>query len=256
MRIRLIGSFLLLPLLPIAATAANSVVSLSHYDERAPDFTGMQREGVDAVIHEATYPAFDCDSKYAARQSEAARVGLLWGAYHFANASDGRKQADHFLDFVAAGRKQGDRSSKSAGVLLILDAEQNTHYPGGTMQVQQSIRFIERVRERTGIYPGVYSNENWVKRLFDSPDVDAAARQTLSKCWLWIANYHKPPAATAPWARWMLWQYTGDGICELPRSQYPTSVANMRKVERTTFPGDRASLRRFWAEHSWHPEGT
>jgi lysozyme len=253
MNLRLIRSFLMLLAIPGVASAANCVVSLSHYDERTPDYAGMQREGVDAIIHEATYPAFDYDSKYAARQNAAARAGMLWGAYHFANASDGRKQADHFLDFVAF-KARG--SSPSSGVLLILDAEQNTHYPGGTMPVQQSIRFIERVHERTGIYPGVYSNENWVRKLFNSSNLDAASRQTLSKCWLWIANYHVPPAATAPWARWSLWQYTGDGICGLPRSRYPTSVANMRNVERTAFPGDRAALRRFWSEHSWRPEGT
>ena len=246
------GCLLFFPVFSLIAAAANSVVSLSQYDEIAADFAGMQREKVDAVIHEATFPPFVCDPKYAARQRAAARAGVLWGAYHFGNATDGRRQADHFLDFVAA---KHFRDNGSSGVLLVLDAERNTHYPGGSMQVQQAVRFIERVHDRTGIYPGVYSNENWIKRLFNGPNVDDASKRTLSKCWLWIANYHYRPVATAPWKRWTFWQYTGDGVCKLPRSRYPTSVCHHRNIERTTFAGDRAAMRRFWAEHAWHPSG-
>jgi lysozyme len=238
-----------------AGDAANSVLSLSHYDERALDFPEMQREGLEGVIHEATYPAYENDSRYALRQAEVARAGLRWGAYHFGNSNDGRRQADHFLDFVSAEWAQG-AAAKPSGVLLVLDAEQNTHYPGGSMPVEQALRFIERVRERTGLYPGLYSNENWIKRVFNNPAVDSAARQVLGKCWLWIANYHVQPASTAPWARWTLWQYTGDGICGLPRSRFPTTCGNYRNAERTIFSGDRSTLRHFWAEHSWLPDHT
>jgi hypothetical protein len=119
------------------------------------------------------------------------------------------------------------------------------------MRVEQAVSFIRRVHERTGIYPGVYSNENWVKELFGNPSVDAASRATLNKCWLWIANYHYQPASTGPWPKWMLWQYTGDGRCQLPRALYPTAVANIPRVERTIFNGSRAALRGFWAKHAW-----
>jgi lysozyme len=237
-----------------AGDAANSVLSLSHYDDRALDFTEMQREGLEGVIHEATYPSYDHDSRYALRQAEVARVGLRWGAYHFGNSDDGRRQADHFLNFVSTEWVQG--GSRPSGVLLVLDAERNTHYPGGSMPVDQALHFIERVRERTGLYPGLYSNENWIKSVFDNPSVDLSERQILSKCWLWIANYHKQPVSTAPWAQWTLWQYTGDGVCGLPRYRFPTTCGNYRNAERTIFSGDRLTLRRFWNEHSWLPGRT
>src|SRR5271155_683564 len=115
-----------------AGDAANSVLSLSHYDERSLDFPEMQREGLEGVIHEATYPSYDHDSRYALRQSEVARAGLRWGAYHFGNSNDGRRQADHFLDFVSMEWAQGGSVVRPPGVLLVLDAEQNTHYPGGS----------------------------------------------------------------------------------------------------------------------------
>jgi lysozyme len=254
MSIRILGCALILLALTLAARADNSVLSLSHYDEKSLDFSSLQRSGLEGIIHEATYPAYDHDAKYAYRQAEAMRAGLLWGAYHFANGSDGRKQADHFVDFVSAEWIHGHNPAQPSGVLLVLDAEQNTHYPGGNMRVDQAVRFIERVHERTGVYPGLYSNENWLRRVFNDPTISDSSRETLRKSWLWIANYHKPPAATAPWPRWTLWQYTGDGVCNLPRSSYPTSFCGLRKVERTIFSGDRTSLRHFWAEHSWLPQ--
>jgi len=254
MSLRYAGSVLTLLALTLAAQAENSVLSLSHYDERTSDFSGLQRSGLGAIIHEATYPAYDYDSKYAYRQSEAMKAGLLWGAYHFGNGSDGRKQADHFVNFVSAKWTSGHNPAQPAGVLLCLDAEQNTHYPGGNMNVDQAVRFIDRVHERTGLYPGLYSNENWLRKVFADPAISASSRETLGNCWLWIANYHKQPVVSGPWSRWTLWQYTGDGVCQLPRKSYPTSFGGMRKIERTIFSGDRASLRRFWADHAWLPE--
>src|SRR5207249_4701806 len=126
-------------------------------------------------------------------------AGLLWGAYHFGNGTDGTRQADHFLDVVRAGM---DSSAPKSGVLLILDAEKNTHYPGGTMRVQQAISFIRRVHDKTGLYPGFYSNETWIKTLFNDPSLDSSSRETLNKCWLWIANYHFQPVFTGPWNKW------------------------------------------------------
>ena len=254
MSLRHAGSALILLALTLRAQAANSVLSLSHYDERVSDFPGLQRSGLDAIIHEATYPASDCDPKYAYRQAEAMRAGILWGAYHFGNGTDGRQQADHFINFVGSKWATGHNPADPQGVLLVLDAEKNTHYAGGNMNVDQAVRFIQRVHERTGTYPGLYSNEYWLKKVFADPSVSASSRETLKKCWLWIANYHKPPASTSPWDRWMLWQYTGDGVCELPRKSYPTNFGGMRKIERTIFSGDRSSLRRFWAERAWVPE--
>src|SRR2546428_603269 len=82
--------------------------------------------------------------------------------------------------------------------------------------------FVERMRERTGEYPGLYSGEYHLRQVLNSPKVTTAQRAMLTKCWLWIANYHYEPRATAPWDFWHLWQYCGDGKCDLPRAAYPT----------------------------------
>jgi lysozyme len=243
-------------LLPVSAFCGTSVVNMSHYDMMRPDFDTMKRQGIIGVIHEATYPAFQRDAKYLDRQMGALRAGLLWGAYHYANASDPIRQADHFLSVVSNAWAQANPVTRpSAGVLLVLDFEKNGHYPGGTMRPDQAVAFIERIRERTGVYPGVYSGEYHLSQVLNSPRVTPAQKRTLTNCWLWIANYHKEPRATAPWNYWALWQYCGDGKCDLPRSAFPRRIANIAKPELNVFRGDRNSLQDFWQRRGWDPAG-
>ena len=84
----------------VCAFASNSVVNLSHYDFMRVDLR-MKSEGIVGVIHEATQPRFDRDSYYGSRQDAATRAGLLQ-AYHFGDATDPVRQADHFLTTVAS----------------------------------------------------------------------------------------------------------------------------------------------------------
>jgi hypothetical protein len=51
-----------------------------------------------------------------------------------------------------------------------------------------------------------------------------------------------------------MWQYTGDGKCDLrPRSSYPIRAANIPKAERNIFRGSDAALEAFWQDHAWQP---
>src|SRR5262249_36591763 len=143
----------------------------------------------------------------------------------------------------------------SAGVLPVLDFEKNGHYPGGTMRADQAVAFVERIRERTGVYPGIYGSEYYLRQTLNSPKVSPVQKKILTNCWLWIANYHYQPRTTAPWGYWALWQYCGDGKCALPRSAYPISVANIRKAERNIFRGSTADLQDFWQRRAWNPAG-
>lgn len=242
--------------LMFAAHAANSVVNLSHYDLMRVDFEAMRAQGIIGVIHEATYPRNVRDEKYVARQAEATRAGLLWGAYHYANASDPVSQADFFLNTVRSAWNAAAPGSRPSGILLVLDMEQNRHYPGGTMRVDQAVTFIQRIRQRAGVSPGFYSGENRIRAILNGPKVTAAQKAELRSCWLWVANYHKLPSAITPWSSWALWQYTGDGVCDLqPRSQFPKGVANIPRAERNMFHGSPADTRAFWESNAWHPGG-
>ena len=247
--------FLLL-VLPVCAFASNNVVNLSHYDLMRVDFVGMKQEGIVGVIHEASFPRYQRDAYYAARHAAANRAGLLWGAYHFGDATNPIRQADHFLSVVAGSLPHTGPEERPATVLLVLDFEKNGHYPGGTMSVDQAVAFVERIHERTGNYPGIYCSEYRIRQMLYSPKVSSAQRRALANCWLWVANYHFEPRNTAPWSRWHLWQYTGDGKCDLrPRGSFPKSVANVRKAERNIFRGNNAALEEFWLTHAWRPQG-
>ena len=251
---RLLLPFCLLLAFSLPASAgSNTVVNLSHYDLMRVDFSAMRAQGIVGVIHESSYPPGTQDEKYFVRQEAAVRAGLLWGAYHYANASDPARQADFFLDTVERAWKRADHRPEE--VLLVLDFEKNGHYPGGTMRVDQAAQFIERVHQRTGKYPGLYSGENRLRAVLGSSAVTPAVRGTLERCWLWVANYHYQPGALGPWSEWMLWQYTGDGVCDLPRASYPKNIANVRNAERNIFRGSPEQAREFWKRHGWAPGG-
>ncbi len=162
--------------LPVSAFATNAVVNMSHYDLMRADFGRMKYEGIVGVIHEATYPAFVRDSYYASRQQAATRAGLLWGAYHYANSGDPVRQADHFLNVVKSAWSQADPASRPSGILLVLDFEKNGHYPGGSMRIDQAVAFAERIKERTGKYPGIYSGEYHIRQAVNGRRLSAAQR--------------------------------------------------------------------------------
>src|SRR5947199_6850716 len=125
--------------LPACAFAGSNVVNLSHSDMMRPDFAAMKREGIIGVIHEASYPRLERDAKYLDRQMGALQAGLLWGAYHYGDATDPVRQADHFLNVVASAWAQARSTARSPGVFLVLHSEKNGHYPGGTMRVDQAV---------------------------------------------------------------------------------------------------------------------
>lgn len=252
--------FLAFLFLPLCAFASNSVVNMSHYDLVRVDFVAMKSEGVVGVIHEATFPRLQRDWRYFERQAAASQAGLLWGAYHFGDGTNPISQADHFLAVVGSSHpliNPAPNAEKTRpGVLLVLDFEKNGHYPGGSMSVSQAAAFVERIKERTGKYPGIYGSEYRLRQMLYGSGATDAQRAVISNCWLWIANYQSEPRYTSPWRRWDLWQYTGDGKCGLrPRSMFPTSVANLRKAERNIFRGNNALLQAFWQERAWFPSG-
>jgi len=240
---------------PVSAFATNAVVNMSHYDLLRPDFVRMKAEGIIGVIHEASYPRFERDAFYGARQDAATQAGLLWGAYHYGNSTDPNRQADHFLSVVSSAWRNANSSTRPNGILLVLDFEKNGHYPGGTMRVDQAVAFVERIKQRTGKYPGIYSGEYYLHKALNSSRVSTAQKRILANCWLWMANYGAAPRPASPWERWQLWQYCGDGRCRLPRSTHPVSVANVRKAERNIFAGSRLELASFWNERAWQPGG-
>src|SRR5207244_2532623 len=188
--------------LPLCAFASNSVVNMSHYDLVRADFVAMRSEGVVGIIHEATFPRLQRDWRYFERQAAASQAGLLWGADHYGDCTNPTSQADHFLAVVVSSHPPvnpvPNTEKTRPGVLLVLDFEKNGHYPGGTMSTAQAAAFVQRIKERTGKYPGLYCSEYRLRQMLYGSGTTAAHRAILSNCWLWVANYHAQPRSTSP----------------------------------------------------------
>lgn len=154
------------------------------------DFAIIKASGGD----DGLYP----DGQFQRNKSEARRVGILRGFYHFAGGVLGPEQeADHFVASI------GDRQ---AGEMLVLDWEVPHANP-----VDWCNRFCKRVEARTGIKPLIYMNGSTVKGHDWKPLID-------NNFGLWVANWGNNDTVpdgdpgSGAWPFWALWQYSSNGI--------------------------------------------
>jgi lysozyme len=175
----------------------NVVVDISHNNNR-PNLAAAQQAGILGVIQKATQGTRFADPTYAANLQTAQQLGLLWGAYHFANGDDGISQAEFFLNTVRP----------EAATILVLDFESNP--AGSTMSLDEARDFVTHVHESTGVWPGLYGGSYLKEQLGSQAD------PTLQNCWLWLAQYGPTAVLPAGWANWTLWQWTDGHIVTDP----------------------------------------
>src|SRR5256885_9103379 len=124
---------------------------MAHYDLMRPDFVAMANEGIVGVIHEATFPRLERDARYYERQRAALEAGLLWGAYHFGDATNPIGQADHFVNAVASARppiRPNDPEKRRAGVFVIFGFGKKGQYSGGAIKGGPAGAVVERLKKR------------------------------------------------------------------------------------------------------------
>jgi len=139
--------------------------------------------------------------------------------------ADGAAQADFFLSVADPGPQD----------LLALDFEENA---GDTMTLAQPAQFVTEVRNRTGRYPGFYSDSLAGGLLGES------VNETLRQCWLWRAEYGPAPVVPPTWPTWTLWQYTDGQSGEMPYAV--PGVGGTGSCDRSKFNGDIDALARLW----------
>ncbi len=200
----------------------NAVVDVFHGDN-VTDFHAVKADGIVGMIHKATQGLGIVDPAYHSRRPIALSAGLLWGAYHFADGSDGAEQAKFFLSVVNPGPND----------LLVLDLEQNTE--GSSMSLSAAEHFVEAVKDATGRWPGLYTG-SYLKDNLGNP-----TETVLANCWLWLSEYGPVPRIPAAWSTWTMWQYTDGSI-----GPEPHSVNGIGPVDRDQFNGDLAQLRKLW----------
>ncbi len=200
------------------AAALDVVIDLSHFNE-VTSFPAIKSAGIVGVIHKATQGLGDIDPTYGFRRRLAGDAGLWWGAYHFGIDASGSAQAQHFLSVVNPGAQD----------LLALDFEQNG---SETMTIAQAEEFVTEVYNQTGRYPGFYSDALAGELL------GGAVNGILANCWLWRAEYGRPPIVPPTWPTWTMWQYTDSGA--LP------GLGGSGLCDRDRFNGSSQGLARLW----------
>ena len=200
----------------------NVVIDISHHNAN-PDFQQAKAAGILGVIHKATQGLSYKDPMYITNREKALDAGLLWGAYHFGDGSDGTAQADFFLSVVSPG----------PDTLLVLDFEPNTQ--GATMSLDGARGFVGEVNSRVGRFPGLYSGSLIKQHLGNKTD------PILAQCFFWLAQYGSAAVVPPNWPTWTLWQYTDGNV-----GPQPHSVTGIGNCDRDKFNGDLDALNKLW----------
>jgi len=169
----------------------------------------------------------------------------LVGAYHFVRQNeDAKAQARHFIETIKA------TPNPSGKILLAIDAE---YYGTGSKSypsVESVLLCAQEVYRLTGVYPGIYTGQNFLNDKFNTFQYAPEQKQFLSHIWLWVARYSKvdsnltlPKVVPPPFSDWLLWQ-----VSEGPA---PSTFTDKLPAEFNVFKGSREALKTFWENHSW-----
>lgn len=199
----------------------DNIIDISRWQGNV-DFAKVKAAGIDAVIIKSTDGKYYRHTDYYLKNSKAAAAeGLMIGAYHWFNSDDPKLQADYFMSVVNV-----------PGVLLCLDYEVRGTYIGGV------VKFAERVFEKTGRFPVLYSGF-LIKEEITKLQSGSYMLDILKQMPLWISHYTpdpQPKLPAKPWTDWVMWQYTEKGKVD--------GIAG--DVDRNRFNGSPELLAKFW----------
>jgi len=152
----------------------------------------MKEDGVQVsfAIIKATEGLASVDPYFQRNWREAAKVGIVCGAYHFFRPSkSGKQQARLFLQTV---------EFETGDLPPVVDIE---HLNGATpAEMRKELKaFLDHVEEKTKVKPIIYSGltyyNDYLKGYFDGYP-------------LWIAHYYKSELKIDASANWFFWQHS------------------------------------------------
>lgn len=206
------------------------VIDISHHNTvggSGPALAGFQLAhafGIRGVIHKASQGTGYVDPMYAKRRQAAIDAGLLWGAYHFADASDPVAQVEHFLDAAAA----------EPDTLVALDYEPNAK---SEMTLDGARTFLREVEQQLGRKAVLYSGNLIKETLGNQPD------EFLGGHRLWLAHYSNNPKWPPVWGSVWLHQFSGDGV----NSNGITVPGLSSKIDMNSYAASDSDLATEWA---------
>lgn len=156
------------------------------------------------------------DRQFDRNWSEAKKVGITRGAYHFfLPQRDGKEQAEHFIDQVEL---------ESGDMPPVLDVEQRYGVPIET--IRKRVRdFLTTLEDHYRVKPILYTNVSFYQHVLGSEFDDYP---------LWVAHYLQKdkPRIARPW---LLWQHSESGRVNGIKGS----------VDFNVFNGDSSDWRRF-----------
>lgn len=156
------------------------------------DWGAVKRSGVNIGIIKMSGgdAGLYADSKANANYYGAKAAGLALGGYHFAGGNNAQNEADFFVACMAPTEEND---------VFVLDWEIPHANPVGWC-----LAFVNRVHERTGVWPLVYMNGSTANSYDWNP--------VLQNCGLWVANWNNDPDGPAVTSRpYVMHQYTSSG---------------------------------------------
>ncbi|MEV4757035.1 GH25 family lysozyme [Micromonospora sp. NPDC049559] len=180
---------------PLATTIPG--IDVSAY-QNPINWTSVRNSGQAFAIVKATESTTYTSSRFAIDYAQAASVGMIRGAYHFARpdsgANDALLEARYFVGVAGTFGTPGELPPA-------LDLEANAGL--SVSQLQNWVQtWLDEVERLTGRVPMIYTNvSNWKNWMGNST---AFARYPL-----WIAQYGvSAPSRIGGWSSYTFWQYT------------------------------------------------
>lgn len=138
----------------------------------------------------ATEGILSVDPYFQRNWREAAKAGIVCGAYHYFKPSkSGIAQAKFFLQ--VAKTEKGD-------LPMVVDVEELNHVTPDKMR-EQLKDYLTYVEKKTKIKPIIYSGvsfyTDYLKGYFDDYH-------------LWVANYDEPDTKLSSGKQWLIWQHS------------------------------------------------
>lgn len=195
------------PAAPATAVPSATGVDVSNYQGDV-DFAQVRASGSTFAFVLATDGTTFASPTFPDQYSDARAAGMFRGAYHFArpSASTGAAQADRFLDVIGWVRDPAERDGFTLPPVLDYEDVDGTCAGLSPQQHVDWIRsFIDRVHERTGRNPIIYTNRG----TWQACTGDTAAFRDYR---LWVAEWGvAAPTLFGGWPRYSFWQTTDSG---------------------------------------------
>lgn len=173
-------------------------IDISHWNT-VTDWGKIKASGKEFCFIKATQGTTYIDPTYKDRKDKVRGAGMLLGAYHFADATDPIKEADHFVKNVGELRE---------GEIVILDYETYA-LPNPS---EWCLKWLQRVESKLGFKPLLYTYHGLLTK-YDWKAVSGA------NYGLWAARYglqtpfpnplFKP--STGSWSFYAIWQFSSKG---------------------------------------------